>query len=97
MVTIPVEFVIPLIRILEWHLEAYMPEVTFDGRVERILDELRKAEARKMDVCIEKYEIYYMDVCVSNAINSIDTCGVDKDLAWKIHDWAFAEHKKNKS
>lgn len=73
-----------------------MPEVTFDSRVERILDELRKVEARKADACIEKYDIYYIHVCASNATNNADACGVDKDLAWKIHNWAFAEHKKNK-
>ena len=54
MVTIPAEFVAPMIRILEWHLETYMPEVIFDGKVERMLDELRKVEAHKIDVCIEK-------------------------------------------
>lgn len=96
MVTIPSEFVTPLIRILEWHLGAYMPEEMFDGRVERILDELRKVEARGIDAYIEEYEIYYIHVCVSNATNNIDACGTDKDLVWKIHDWAFAEHKNSK-
>lgn len=96
MVTIPAEFVAPLIRILEWHLETYMPEVIFDGKVKRILDELRKVKSRKIDACIEENEIYYIHVCTSNATNNIDACGIDKDLVWKIHDWAFAEYKKIK-
>lgn len=96
MIIIPQEFAHPLIRILEWHLETYMPELIFDGRVERILDELRKVEARKIDVCIEKNDIYYIHVCASNATNNVDACGIDKDLVWKIHDWAFTEHKKSK-
>ena len=95
MVTIPAEFIAPLIRILEWHLEAYMPEVVFDGRVERILDELRKVEARKIDACVEEHNIYYIHVCASNATNNIDACGIDKNLVWKIHDWAFAAYKKS--
>lgn len=96
MVTVPAEFVAPLIRIFEWHLETYMPEIIFDGRVGRILDELRKAEARKIDACIKEHEIYYIHYCASSATNNIDACGIDKDLVWKIHDWAFAEYKKNK-
>ena len=95
MVVIPAEFVAPLIRILERHLETYMPEIIFDGRVGRMLDELKRVEASKIDACIEENEIYYIHVCVSNATNNIDTCGIDKDLVWKIHDWAWAEYKKS--
>lgn len=91
MIIISQEFVTPLIRILEWHLETYMPDAIFDGRVKRILDKLRK-----VDAYVEENEIYYIHVCVSNATNNIDACGIDKDLIWKIHDWAFAEHKKSK-
>lgn len=96
MITMTSEFIAPVIRILEWHLETYMPETIFDGRVRRILDELRKADARNLEANIEEYEIYYIHYCASDATNNIPECGVDKDLVWKIHDWAFAEYKKTK-
>ena len=38
----------------------------------------------------------YYSIGASNATNNVDTCGIDKDLVWKIHDWAFTEHKKSK-
>lgn len=96
MITIPSEFVVPIISILEWHLRAYMPETIFDGRVKRILDELRKADARKVAAIIEEKEIYFIHTCASDATNNIPSCGVGKDLVWRIHDWAFAEYKKTK-
>lgn len=94
MISIPSEFIAPLIIIMEWHLTAYMPEVVFDGRVERILRKLRKEEFSNSNVCIDAYEIYYIRECAANAANNIDACGLDKDLIWRIHDWAFAEYKR---
>lgn len=94
MISVPSEFISPLIIIMKWHLTAYMPEVIFDGHVERILSKLRKEEFSNCNVSIDAHEIYYIRECAANATNNIDACGLDKDLIWRIHDWAFAEYKR---
>ena len=96
MINIPNHFSQEIERIIEWHLSVYIPEHNFDHHLKQILEHF--FERNRMDgmVQIEEKELYYINECVSNAINNSQECGISKQVLWDIWDWIDAERKKAK-
>lgn len=94
MVSIPEEYTKGVKTIIEWHLDAYTPDVMFNPRLERILEHFFERNLVDGIVQVEENELYYINECVSAAANYVNECGVEKDLVWEIYDWVVAERKK---
>ena len=94
MVSVPKKYAKGIKAIIEWHLEAYTPDVTFNPRLERILEHFFERNLIDGIVQVEENELYYINDCVSSATNHTNKCGVEKDLVWEIYDWVVAERKK---
>ena len=96
MVSIPEEYVKDLKKILEWCLEAFVPDITFDHYVECLLEHFYERNLIEGKVQVGENELYYVNECISSATNYAKECGVEKDLIWEIYDWVVAEREKRK-
>lgn len=94
MVNIPEEFAESIKTIVEWHLSVYVPDIIFDSHLKRILEHFFERNMVDGKVQLEENELYYINECVSNAINNIPECGIERNVAWNIHDWVVEERKR---
>lgn len=93
MIVIPENLIICLITIIEWHLDAYVPEVMFNLRLERILDRLYGKNKSNGVVQVEETDLYFINECLSNAKNNLDECGVEEPLVQEAYDWVVKMRK----
>lgn len=94
MVNIPNKFTQEIYTIIDWHLAAYIPEKMFNTHLTRILERFFEQNRVNGAVQVEASELYYISECVSDAINNISECGVEKSIVWEIFDWVREERKK---
>lgn len=92
MLTIPEKYAENIKQIIEWHLETYVPEIIFDTRIKRILEQLGKESI----VQLEDNELYFLNECVANAKTNAPECGVEKNIVDEIFDWIYPEYRKTK-
>ena len=96
MINIPNQFTQEIQQAIEWHLNVYIPEQIFDLHLKRILEHFFERNCKDGIVQVEEKELYYINECISNAINNSQECGISKDALWDIWDWIVAERKKLK-
>lgn len=94
MVIIPNNLAESIKTIINWHLDAYVPEAVFNTHLERILEHFFERNMIDGTVQVAENELYYINECVSNATNNADECGVEQSLVWEIYDWIVAERKR---
>lgn len=91
MIIVPNDFVPAIKQIIQWHLEAYEPDIMSDTKLKRIFE--RRSNVNGF--CVEESELYPLWSCVSDAVNHIVDCGVTEDKLWKIYEWVTAAREKN--
>lgn len=91
MIIVPNDFVPAIKQIIQWHLEAYEPDIMSDTTLKRIFE--RRSNVNGF--CVEESELYPLWSCVSDAVNHIVDCGVTEDKLWKIYEWVTAAREKN--
>lgn len=93
MVSIPQNYNQVLQTIVQWNLDAYMPNIEFNIMERRILEHLYTIEPISGIAELEDKELYYLNDCVSNAINNSEECGVDKKIGWELYHWIQSERR----
>lgn len=94
MINIPNQFTQEIQQVIEWHLRVYVPEQDFDLHLKRILERFFEKNRVAGIVQVEEKELFYINECISNAINYSQECGVSKEILWDIWDWIVTERKR---
>ena len=97
-IPVPTEYNAAIVKIIDWHLKAYEPDMFFDDCITRIRDCFSQENlvdgVAQVKITAFCDNLHCLHDCFSDATNNIAECGVNEDLVWEIYNWIAAEREQ---
>ncbi len=93
MTILPNEYVEPIRMLIRWYLNAYMHDNFSKTLLERVED--KTFESKNSEITAS--ELYHLYLCVGDAKNNVEGCGIDYNVLESIYEWVKNEYLKSKS